>query len=206
MKRTGIPDDRALIESCIQGDTEAWTTFTTRYSPLILIAAKNRLRKYGLALPVEEIHDIRQQVLASLWRNGRLSAIRNRADISCWLAIVSGNAAIEYVRKNRSHLEDKPLSLSERFDDIALGDIVPSNDKGPLDKMADEELLNKIHEAIDRLPEKERLVMKLSLLHDKKYEEISEILNMPMGTVSSYMKRAKEKLKNILEKYLSRRR
>jgi RNA polymerase sigma factor (sigma-70 family) len=63
------------------------------------------------------------------------------------------------------------------------------------------ELSEKIDTSIASLPPKEQLVIKLNLLHDMEYHEISEMLNMPKGTVSSCLKRAKDRLKEELKDF-----
>ncbi len=62
------------------------------------------------------------------------------------------------------------------------------------------EAAQKIEESINALPAKEKLVAKLHLLYGKKFHEVSEILRMPIGTVSSHVKRAKIKLREKLKK------
>ena len=79
--------------------------------------------------------------------------------------------------------------------------LIPSTQRDPIDELTRNELSRKIDTAIELLPSKERLIIKLHLLHEKKYEEISDILNIPYGTVSSYIKRTKEKLRTALKDF-----
>ena len=61
------------------------------------------------------------------------------------------------------------------------------------------ELETKIEKAIEELPAKEKLMIQLHLFHDKKYREIADMLDIPTGTVSSYIKRSKAYLKKSLK-------
>ena len=56
----------------------------------------------------------------------------------------------------------------------------------------------RLHDAIDALPEKYRTVITLYHLQGKQYEEIAEVLGLPMGTVKTHLFRAKEHLRKIL--------
>ena len=92
-----LKDDSGLVERCILKDTSAWSALVAKYSGLIRDAIYNRARKYGASLPAPDIEDIAQDVLTAIWKGDKLSTIKNRNDISCWLAIVSGNAAAQYL-------------------------------------------------------------------------------------------------------------
>ena len=181
MEDTCRKDDSALIERCISKDLIAWDTFVSKYASLIRDAAYNRARKYGVSLPHHDIEDIMQNVLTAIWKGDKLSTIKNRKDISCWLAIVSGNAAGQYL-SNRDDAE--PLSEED-----AVYAATPP----------DEEALSEIEKAIEKLPPREKLIIQLNLFYGKKYHEIADMLNIPKGTVSSYIRRSKWRLKKKLK-------
>ncbi len=185
MEHVSVKDDSGLVERCILGDASAWDSLIGRYTPLIKDAIYNRARKYGVSLPRHEIEDVMQEVLTSIWSGGKLSAVKNRKDISCWLAIVSGNAAVQYLR-DRDDAE--PLD-EEKAEAVSA------------EEAQGEEVITEIKTAVEKLPPKERLIIELHLFHDKKYREIADMLDLPEGTVSSYIKRSKARLKKKL-KYL----
>ena len=76
--------------------------------------------------------------------------------------------------------------------------------KGPTpdDEAVRKEIYGSVNEAIAKLPKKERLIAKLNLLHQKTHEEIAKITRFPVGTVSSSIKRSKDRLRERLKKYL----
>ena len=197
--RAGV--DKDLVERCIQGDTAAWARLAEKYSSFLFAAIENRLRKYDIRLPSPEVEDIRQEVIISVWKSEKLKTIENRGDIACWLAIVAGNVAVEYMRKKLRREPLKPVSLFEKIDDKELAGLLPADGPNPRDEAHRLELSQKIDEAIGSLTQNERLVAKLYFLHHKKYEEMAEILKLPTGTVSSYLKRARAKLKDALKDF-----
>jgi len=194
-------DDRSLVEGCIRRDPAAWSAFVERYESLITISINGRARMYGFALSREDINDIKQNVLALIWRDRRLEEVKDTGRITHWLAIVSGNAAMEYLRRRRRREGPEPVSLSDGDLGKKLIEDAAPNIIKPDDETLKLELSSKIDEAIGSLPAKEKLVVELSVFYDKKYHEIADILNLPAGTVSSYAKRAKEKLRRKLREY-----
>jgi len=194
-------DDSRLIEGCIKRDLAAWSEFVTKYSGLLSISIVNRLEKYGFHLPAEDIDDIKQDILASLWKDGKLKDVRNRQDISYWLAMVAGNKAITYLRKKRGSKEPQPVSIFENIGEKSLEELIESPLPCPSEELAADELAARIESEIDALAAKERLIIKLNILYGKKHDEIADILNMPSGTVSSCIKRAKDKLRKKLQEF-----
>ena len=194
-----LEDDSELIESCLKKDLIAWGGLVRKYSALVYTSIENRLKKYGLDTSSHDIEDIRQNIFSDIWKNGKLSHITNRGDISYWIAILSGNAAMEHFRSKDARQLRNTLPLSHKIDEKELNEILPSDLSAPSDELARAELENRIDLAIDSLPAREKIMIKLHLIHDKKYNEIAEFLRVPAGTVSSCIKRAKEKLKEALK-------
>ena len=131
----------------------------------------------------------------ALWKQALLEKVKNRRNISYWLSIVSGNIAIDHMRKKRREIPAYPT------EDIAE-ELLISDNNNPIKALSDSETARRIESTIEKLPAKEKLVIKLNFLYGKKYEEISDILKLPAGTVSSYIKRAREKLKKDINKFL----
>jgi RNA polymerase sigma-70 factor (ECF subfamily) len=202
MDKGPFNDDASLIRSCIAKDRSAWDFFTKKYSNLILYSIGNRLRKYGLYPKTDDLKEILQNVLSLLWESGRLAEIRNPESLKYWLAVVSGNAALLYMKRQARITRLAPVSLSEIAGDTELVELLPSKTSTPAEEIDRSELNGKIDEAIESLPPKERLILKLNMLHGKKYEEIALIMALPRGTVSSCVNRAKEKLRKKLRDYV----
>ncbi len=191
-------NDRRLITACIRKDLVAWSILVKKYSGLVYVSIENRLKRYGLDVSSHDIEDIRQNIFSDIWKNDKLSGITNRDDISYWIAILSGNAAMEHFRSSQTRQLHNAIPLYHKIDEEELNEILPSEIPGPSDELARVETEEKIGLAIESLSGNEKLMIKLHLIHNKKYHEIAEFLSMPKGTVSSCIKRAKEKLKEAL--------
>lgn len=201
MRCVDIEDDRAIFEGCLKRDPGAWESFAKKYSSLIEEAARNCLKKYGFGLSSEEIEDIRQDVFKSIWEGRKLETIGDLRSLPYWLAIVAGNFAIARVRKMKRKEPMKPLSLFEKADGIHLVDSIISSSPDAGEEAARNEIETKVDNAIESLPENQKLVVRLNILYGKKYHEISEILDMPSGTVSNYIRRAKASLRKKLRHF-----
>jgi RNA polymerase sigma factor (sigma-70 family) len=190
--------DRNIVEGCINKDLICWDALISKYSRLIYISIEKRLKKYGFTLPPHDIEDIRQNVLAAIWKEDKLKDVSSREDISYWFSIVAGNAAMAYMRKPETRNANKTLSLDKTKDDKNAYDILASATPGPDGHILRDEMEEKIDKAICGLSSKEKIIIKLTLFHEKKQHEIAEMTGLPEGTVSSCIKRAKDKLKGHL--------
>ena len=198
-------DDRSLVERCIQKDLVAWDELVKKYSALIALSIKSRLARYSFECSRADIDDIRQNVLALIWKDNKLSSIKNRSDISYWLAIVSGNMAVDYIRHARARKDFRAVSLYETVGDECVKELVetiPSKAQSPADGIAHKEIAGYVQKALDDLTDRERLLIKLNVFHHKTHREISEITRTPIGTISSSLARSKEKLGKVLRKYM----
>ncbi len=193
--------DRYLIESCIKKDLASWANLVKKYSGLVYISIENRLKKYGLDVSSHDIEDIKQDIFTDIWKNKKLSNITNRDDISYWVAVLAGNAAIEYFRTKDVRQSKKNISIYSKIGERDLGELIPSEKINQKDELAQAETESRIEDAIETLPKKEKIMIKLHIMHDKKYHEIADIMGVPKGTVSSYIGRAKEKLKIALKDF-----
>jgi RNA polymerase sigma factor (sigma-70 family) len=185
-------DDTKLVEACIAQDHAAWTLFIEKFSNLISRSIANRLRKYGFTPVCEDTDDIRQEILKSIWENEKLKSVANRKNIAYWLSIVSGNVALEHMRKKGCGGEAfRFIPISETTDAESTGNPTPQSN----------EILNMIENSIASLPPRAMMIMKLNILHGMKHQEISEMMNLPIDTISSCIKRSKEKLKSNLKDF-----
>jgi RNA polymerase sigma-70 factor (ECF subfamily) len=193
-------DDRKLLEACIMRDAAAWQEFISRFSGLAYAAISNRIKKCGVEPHPHDIEDIRQGVFMSIWEREKLKSVLNACGLPYWIAAVSANAATDYLRKTGTKKSLKTLSFDEMaLDEDLCPEILSAAVNDPAAGASAAEVSAKIASAIRRLPPRERLMIKLNLMHGKKYCEISGMLNVPQGTVSSYIMRAKQRLRKYLK-------
>jgi len=170
-----------------------------KYGSLIRTSVVRRLYKYGISLKPNDIKDICQTIFSTILEGNKLSEIRDMRCLTYWLSITSGNIAMEYVRKKRRTEKIKTISIFDKINETEVIDMLPSPGPTPTDAISARETSNFIETAIDSLPTREKLLIKLHIIHEKKYREIADMLGLPAGTVSVCIKRAKEKLRENLK-------
>jgi RNA polymerase sigma-70 factor (ECF subfamily) len=198
------PDE--LVQNCIKRDKRAWDIFVERYSKVVFWAIRDRLKRFGYNFDEGDIEDIHQDVFISLWSDNKLAQVKDRAKVAGWLAMVAGNAAIDYFKKMKRQSPPNSLSLYEEIyksgdgGDRTLEDILPSQDAGPGKQAHLNDVLKLIDSAVESLKPKEKAAIRLNLLHGMKHRDIAEALKLPVNTVSTTIARAKESLKEKLKR------
>jgi len=185
------PSDEDLIEKFQNGDLYAFDLIVKRY--------KNQLLNfvYRFLGNAEEAEDLVQETFLRVYRNRK--AYQKVAKFSTWIYTIAGNLAKTELRKRkrRKFFSISDLGYNEKDYDISDEAYNPEKD---VDGRMKEEI---IHREIDDLSPKFREVILLRDVQQLSYEEISQIVNIPLGTVKSRVNRGRlklqEKLKYILE-------
>ena len=113
---------------------------------------------------------------------------------SSWMYRIVHNETFTYLRKKKA----RPKVIDSEFSSIILDSL---KDDLNIEKEIDKKYLAKhLSEIMSGISEKYRVVLTLKYLEDKDYQEISDILKKPMGTVATLLKRAKEQLKKEIIK------
>jgi RNA polymerase sigma-70 factor (ECF subfamily) len=152
-------------------------------------------RVYGLALRMlgdaAEAQDVAQEAFLRAHRG--LAEFRGDARLSTWLyAIVSRLCLNRLAGSERRLARHGEEALSRLTDD----------QPGPDQALERGELEEALHRAIGELPEERRVVVVLRDVEGLAYEEIAEILEVPVGTVRSRLHRARLDLKEKMERFL----
>ncbi|MCB0663374.1 MAG: RNA polymerase sigma factor [Saprospiraceae bacterium] len=156
---------------------------------------EDKLLRYVLrlsSLSNQEAEDVLQDAFIKVWRN--LNGLDTSLPISSWLYRLVHNETISYLRKQQSYGKNKTVDIdllkAELTDDSA-------------DDESGEDALEFTREMLDAVPLKYREVLVLKYLEKMPYQEISDVLKIPEGTVAIRLKRAKDHFKKIAEKGIS---
>jgi len=126
-----------------------------------------------------------------------LASYRSEFRFSTWLYKIAANCSIDFLRKRRINA----LSLDQEIQtkDGTVGIEVPDYSYHPGRDLERKEQRFNIETAIESLPEKYREVIVYRHKDDKSYEEIADLLDIPLGTVKARIFRARELLKKKLK-------
>lgn len=149
-----------------------------------------RDKLYRLALRItgnaHDAEDALQEVMIKLWRQGEtLSAIQN---LEAWSLRVCRNHCIDRLRNRGQDTQGFP----EHYEAV-------SPDDTPDRKTEQRDLLRRIRQCIDKLPEKYRLVFHLREIEGLSYQEIEEALEMPMQQVKVNLFRARQLMREHIQ-------
>ncbi|HDP98325.1 MAG TPA: sigma-70 family RNA polymerase sigma factor [bacterium] len=191
-KKGNRPTDEELIEKFQNGDLYAFDLIVKRY--------KNQLLNfiYRFLGNTEESEDLVQETFLRVYRNRK--AYQKVAKFSTWIYTIAGNLAKTELRKRkrRRFFSISELGFNEKDYDISDEAYNPEKD---VDSRLKEAI---IHEQIMALSPKFREVIILRDVQQLSYEEISEIVNIPLGTVKSRVNRGRLKLQEKLTTLLER--
>jgi RNA polymerase sigma-70 factor (ECF subfamily) len=152
-------------------------------------------RIYGLALRMlgnsAEAQDVAQEAFLRAYRG--LAEFRGDARLSTWLYAIASRLCLNRLAGGERRLIRDDEGILDR-----LADVRP----GPDETLERDELEEALRRAIAELPEERRVVVVLRDVDGLAYEEIAEILALPVGTVRSRLHRARLDLKEKLERFL----
>ena len=181
--------DEELIARFQDGDEQAYVELVNRF--------RNRLMTfvYRFVNDMEKAEDIVQDTLMKLYTHGHY--YRNIAKFSTWIYTIAGNFAKTELRRKKRH---KVTNLSQMgFDDreYQLPSVEPETGETAQGHFAEK----KIQMAIQELPLHFRTVVILRDIQELSYEEISKIVDVPLGTVKSRINRARLQLQQSLKEF-----
>ncbi|MCK4631768.1 MAG: sigma-70 family RNA polymerase sigma factor [candidate division Zixibacteria bacterium] len=181
--------ETAQIARALNGDQRAYRQLTERHQTAIFHIV------FKIVHDSEVASDLVQETFMKAFAS--LASYRSEYRFSTWLYKIAANASIDFLRKKRI----KALSLDRELEtkDGRVELEIPDYTYHPgRDLEAKEQKLN-INEAISSLPDKYREVIIYRHKDDKSYEEIADLLDIPIGTVKARIFRARELLKKKLK-------
>lgn len=180
-----LDPDRRIAEAVVNGNHQAYNQLIERYWSRIFA------RVYQLLNNREDAEEVTQDAFTKAFES--LPDFRWEASFSTWLYQIASNLARNrywyWKRRQRDRGISLDLPLTE--DGFSLKDILPDDVADPGDRMRWNEFQESVESHLDRLPEAHREIMSMRLLENLSYEEIGEVLDIPIGTVKSRIARAR---------------
>jgi RNA polymerase sigma-70 factor (ECF subfamily) len=184
------PEDAVLVRKAQQGDMDAFESLVRKYQQRIYALCRRLTGAHQSA------DDLAQETfIKAYYALGRFDA---QWPLYPWLRKIALNSGLNYL-KSRSR--ERPLeegSLGARRMPLAA----PADD--PEERLERAEFQAKLDGAVESLPADQKSVFVLRFHESMSYEEISRILDLPLGTVMSRLNRARQKLKSLLTDSLAR--
>jgi RNA polymerase sigma-70 factor, ECF subfamily len=178
-------DEAELIERARKGDTGAFGILVDRY----------QRRVVGVAMAVvhsqEDALELAQESFVRAFEN--LNKFESRSSFSTWLYRITANIAIDFRRRERRH----PTMRGEEAETEIQK--LPSNVGDSFKEAQRGEMSRRIKDALDQLTPEHRAAILLREVEGLSYDEISDVLQCPRGTVMSRLHYARNHLREILK-------
>ncbi|HEX3926970.1 MAG TPA: sigma-70 family RNA polymerase sigma factor [Gemmatimonadales bacterium] len=184
--------DQEVVAAAVRGQEAAYRELVRRYQrpvySLILRMVRNR----------ELAEDLAQETFVKVLN--AIDSYRPEYKFSSWIFKIANNAAIDQLRRRELatlSLDGSPHAASSEAVEatsLQIGD----ERESALDEMTSRELGAQIERAIAQLRPEYRSCILLRHVEGRPYEEIAEILGLPLGTVKTYIHRARNELRNLL--------
>jgi RNA polymerase sigma-70 factor (ECF subfamily) len=171
------PDDSTLVAMTLGGNSEAFTTLVERYDRAVYHLAYRTVRD------AEEARDVAQEAFFKAFRS--LRTFKPGAKFSTWIFSIAYHACCDRLSRRKRYSNEE---FPERADSTP----------GPETQAIAADEARRLRAAIDALPEKYRTAITLYHLQGRQYEEIAQVLGIPLGTVKTHLFRAKEQLRKLL--------
>lgn len=190
------PDDTSLVTRVKAGDYDAFEIIVSRYQD----------RVYGLALSMlrdeVEAQDVVQETFLNVFR--KVDTFRGDSAFSSWLYRIAANNAMMKLRGKRRSMQVSIEDHLPRFNEEGHH-LSPVDDwSRRVDRvMENKELGGKIRSAVEKLPEKYRIVFLLSDIQDLSMKEVGEALGLSIPNVKTRLHRARLFLRGELAQYLA---
>ena len=175
--------DREIIDLYLSGSQEAaFNQIVNTYTERLYWHIRRFLCSH------EDSNDLLQEIFIKVW--AALPSFRRDAQLYTWMYRIATNEVLNHLRRQKVRamisLDSASSILSRKIDE----DPYFNGDK----------LQRELHKAIQRLPEKQRIVFSLRYFEEMKYEDISEITDTSVGAIKASYQHAYKKRKEEMQK------
>jgi len=171
--------DHDLVAKSLRGNQKAFRELVERYHSTAYAVVR------GILGDSDDVEDVLQVVYVKVHRG--LAGFRGDAKLSTWIYQIARNEAINAAKRRRldtAPIEDVHVATPER--------------ESPEAAMHQRQLREELEAGMQRLDENQRLALELRYMGERSYEEIAEIMGVPLGTVKTYIHRGKAELKKVM--------
>lgn len=191
MEVVGTPlADGELARLCASGDEEAWRTFVQRFQRKIWYVA------FQFTGRSDEAEELTQEIFLHLL--SVLPSFDASGSLPGWIQRVARNYAIDHYRRRRR--ERSLVRDDEHAEEILLTARDRSGKTDPHETLESKDLSEWLRSVLDRLPTELAQAVILRDLQEMTYDEMAELLGIPLGTVKSRINRGRIELARRLRK------
>ena len=181
METTEAENRKNLLAEVATGDSKAFEELTKKYGNLIWSIARRYLSNQA------EAEDAVQEIFLALWQSASRFDANKGSEIT-FIATIARRRLIDGLRKNNKH------KILQSIDDSITDDVFKQ--KSNLEKNAELSLAIGIIESLDK---KDQELLSLSIYQGYSHVEIAKLLNLPLGTVKTKIRRNLMKIREKIK-------
>ncbi len=184
--------DKELAALAAAGNEGAFAELLGRYERPIFSLIYRMVRDRALA------EDLAQEAFIRAFN--AISSYDPRYKFSSWIFKIANNHTIDHLRRRKLDtvsIDGSPHARTAQEEEQTRL-VVASTDENPQEYVEHRELGDQIEQAIGKLRPEYRTAVLLRHVEGYAYEEISKIMDLPLGTVKTYLHRARSELKGML--------
>lgn len=184
--------DTEIINQLRQGNEAAFRKLVGNYQKLVVNTC------FGMVHNIEDAEDIAQDVFVEVYRN--IQHFRSDAKLSTWLYRIAVNRSLNHIRDNKKHKWLQSFENEGEAKNSQFFQVESSNADQPGYDMENKQRAAILYDAINSLPENQKVAFTLNKYEDLSYQEIADVMEISISSVESLLFRAKKNLQKKLYK------
>lgn len=181
-----------IIAQLKQGNQMAFKQLVETYQKLVVNTC------YGLVQNREDAEDIAQDVFIEVYRN--VQQFRADSKLSTWLYRIAVNRSLNHIRNNKKHRWFQLGNDSEEAKNKQVLKLKTAESDEPEYNLENKQRALILKQAIDGLPNSQKVAFTLNKYEELSYQEIAEVMDLSVASVESLLFRAKKGLQKKLHK------
>jgi len=181
-------EDRMLILEAKNGDSRAYESLVRKYQKNIYLLCHRMTGAHQSA------EDLSQDTFIKAFFS--LHTFKDGMNFFTWIRKIAVNSSLNYLRVRK---REKPLGDN---DTNITSNTYSAAQESPHERLQKNRVEQKFQETLQTLPTDQKTIFILKVYENLSYKEISNLLNIPLGTVMSRLNRARKKLQSALAEYL----
>ena len=181
--------DRDLLKRCLHKEPGAWNDFVDRFLGLIYHVIHHTAHLRSMPLRPEDTEDLAAEVLLQIVNNDYsvLRQFRGHSSLATYLTVISRRTCVQELARRAMAREIQPKLDGHKA-------VHEEPEEAPR-AASGLEMLEEVGKLLEKLPAKERQVVRLFYIEGRGYEEIATELNIPVNSIGPILSRAKKKMR-----------
>ena len=182
--------EKEIIQKIIAGDEAAFRKLVESHQAQVVNTS------LGLVHNLSDAEDIAQEVFIEVFRS--ISKFRADSKISTWLYRITINRSLNFIRDNKKNRWFQSFDEVVKTKNEALVNFTVNKTDDPSFALENRQRATILHEAIDTLPQNQKVAFTLNKYEELSYREISEVMELSISAVEALLHRAKKNLQKKL--------